>query len=407
MFRLFLLKRSNVQKKSIAVIGGGASALLFCCFVDTNKYDVTLYERNHAVGRKLLVAGKGGFNLSHAEELTSFLTRYDAADFIKNAIKDFSNKDLQTFLKEIGIPTYVGSSNRIYPKEGIKPVDVLKAILQKMEANKVNLVTKTRWIGWKPNGKLQFEDGAIAHSDITIFSLGGASWKITGSDGNWFTTFEKKKVNVVPFQASNCAFKIDWPKQFIQKNEGKPFKNISTTCNTKTQLGELVITKLGLEGNGIYGLSKAIREELTTNKKATVYIDFKPTLSKETLKEKIDKSSYNSLSDKIRNDLKITKAQVNLLKTKLTREEYTHVDSLLEYIKAYPVEIITTAPIDEAISTVGGIDSEALTEHFELKALPNQYCIGEMIDYDCPTGGYLIQSCFSMGVYLARYLNKK
>ncbi|MGB0932779.1 MAG: NAD(P)/FAD-dependent oxidoreductase [Lishizhenia sp.] len=396
-----------MKKKSIAVIGGGASALLFCCFIDTNKYDVTLYERNHAVGRKLLVAGKGGFNLSHAEEITSFLQRYESDNTIKKAIETFSNTDLQTFLKSIDIPTFAGSSNRIYPKEGIKPVEVLNAILKKIEENKVSIITKTKWKGWKPNGKLYFEDGAVLHCDITVFALGGGSWKVTGSDGGWLPTFAEKGIETKGFEASNCAFKVEWPEQFIQKNEGKPFKNISTSCNNKCQTGELVITKFGLEGNGIYGLSTAIRKQIKQYKKATVFIDFKPTLTAETLKEKIESSSYSSLSDKIRNDLKITKAQVNLLKTKLTREEYTNVNSLIDFIKAYPIEIIGLAPIDEAISTAGGIAEIELTDSFELKKLPNQYCIGEMLDYDCPTGGYLLQSCFSMGVSLAQNLNKQ
>lgn len=396
-----------MAKKSIAVIGGGAAALSFCSFIDTTKYEVTLYEKNHAIGRKFLVAGKGGFNLTHNDIPSEFLTKYTPTSFLLDALEHFSNADFRAFLDQIGIPTFVGSSNRIYPEKNIKPVDVLKAIIHHIEKNNINLITKTKWIGWKPNGKLQFSDGAILDSDITVFSLGGGSWKITGSDGSWRDTFEKKGVKTHPLLPSNCGFKVDWTIPFIKQNEGKPFKNIAIRIENKTQLGEVVITKFGLEGNGIYGLSPEIRSELKSNGKAIVYIDFKPTLSEKEIKEKIEKSNYSAISESIRNDLKITKAQVHLLKSLLNKEEYTNVHVLAKYIKSYPLEITGLAKLDEAISTVGGISLEAVDANLELKKLPKNYCIGEMLDYDAPTGGYLLQSCFSMGHKLAKHLNSK
>lgn len=396
-----------MAKKTIAVIGGGAAALAFCSFIDSQKYTVTLYEKNHAVGRKFLVAGKGGFNLTHNESLDSFYKKYTPSSFLEKALNDFSNQDFRAFLLEIGIPTFVGSSNRIYPKEGIKPVEVLKALLKHLEKNKINLITKTNWINWKSNGKLQFADGAVLSSDITVFSLGGGSWKITGSDGGWLPIFKNKGIHTVPFSPSNCGLKVDWTNQFIKQNEGKPFKNIAISCNGKTQLGEVVITKLGIEGNGIYGLSPQIRTNLQNNKKAVVYIDFKPTLSEEEVTNKLNESNYSAISDRVRNDLKITKAQVHLLKSLLTKEAYTHTPTLARYIKSYPLEITGFAPIDEAISTVGGISLSAIGSNYELNKMPNHFCIGEMLDYDAPTGGYLLQSCFSMGYQLAKHLNSK
>ena len=208
------------------------------------------------------------------------------------------------------------------------------------------------------------------------------------------------------FQASNCGYQIDWKHHFIEKHEGFPLKNISISCDNSIQKGEAVITKFGLEGNSIYGLSPQIREQLNANSKATILVDFKPSLTLENIKYKIKSSKYRTTTEILKKELKLSTPQIDLLKTYLSKESYLNSELLTNKIKKFPLEIIKTASIDESISTVGGVDLDAISENFELKNMSNQFCIGEMLDWDAPTGGYLLQASASTGVYLAKHLNK-
>ena len=392
------------MKKRIAIIGGGPSAFLLAAFLDTTKFEVTIYEKNKTAGRKFLVAGKGGFNLTHSEPIEKLINRYTPSDFLKNAITNFSNSDFRIWLEQIGIPTYIGSSKRVYPEEGIKPIEVLNAILKHLKEKGIIFKYEHTFSGWDSTSN-PIINSLATQTDYTIFSLGGASWKVTGSEGNWLTPFSKKGINTKPFLASNCGYQIDWEPQFIKNHEGTPLKNISISCNNHVQKGEAVITTFGLEGNAIYGLSPQIREQLKTNLKAIIYIDLKPSISLENIQSKIKLSKNKNTTQILKKDLKLSIAQIDLLKTYLSKDAYLNNSSLAENIKHFPLTILNTATIDEAISTVGGIDLSAITENFELKNLPNQFCIGEMIDWDAPTGGYLLQGCSSIGAYVGKYLN--
>lgn len=395
-------------KKSIAVIGGGASTLMFACIIDTDKYDVTIYERNNTPGRKLLVAGDGGFNLTHSEELETFITRYIPSSFLEKSIRSFTNIDLQQWFKEHKIETYAGTSKRIFPIKGIKPIDVLTVFLNVLKQNKIEIKTQHLWKGWNKNNRLLFENNnniIAVKPDITVFSLGGASWKVTGSDGSWLTYFNEKNINTLPFMPSNCAVKINWHNQVLKTLEGKSLKNISVSINNKTIKGELVITQFGLEGGAIYALIGEIRNQLKINNTASVYIDFKPSFSIEKIKSLLTNRGNKSISIRLESALNINNVQLQLLKTLLSKEEFTDVNLLAEKIKKLPITITSLAPIDEAISTVGGISQEEVDSYFQLKKLPDSYCIGEMLDWDAPTGGYLLQGCFSMGYFLANKLN--
>jgi uncharacterized flavoprotein (TIGR03862 family) len=396
------------MKKSIAIIGGGASALMLASNLDTKKFDVTIYERNFALGRKFLVAGDGGFNLTHSEDPSILVDRYTPSSFFTPLIKTFSNIDFQEWLKHIGIPTYVGSSKRVFPEKGIKPITVLNSILDILKQQGVVIKTQHTWKGWSADQQLIFNTSETTFTvkpAITVFALGGASWKITGSDGNWLQHFENKGIATVPFQASNCAYEIKWPQSFIDTAEGKSLKNISITCKTLEKKGEVVITKFGLEGNAIYSLSPEIRKQLTLHGYATIFIDLKPSLEIEGLLKKIKHKGNKSLSKQLENEININKLQLSLLKCILSKEEYTEPTILAHKIKRLPLKITSQAPIDEAISTVGGIDLNEINANFELKKLPNHFTIGEMLDWDAPTGGYLLQGCFAFGYTLANYLN--
>ena len=393
------------MKKSIAIIGGGPSALFVAAFLDSNKFDITIYEKKKSLGRKFLVAGDGGFNLSHGEDIDTMITRYTPSSFLKNALLNFTNEDLRNWLENIGIPTFVGSSNRIYPEKGIKPIEVLTKIKQFLIDRNVQFEYNHEWKGWSHKNELLFNDDKTINPDFTIFSIGGASWKITGSDGSWLNTFKEKGVNILPFLPANCAYKIKWQQEFLLKNEGQPLKNIALSCFNKKQKGELVITKFGLEGNAIYALSPEIQTHLSANKMATILLDLKPTLDSTVIQKKINASHLRS-TDILKKILKLSPSQVDLLRTVLTKEEYTDKNILSERIKALPLIVHAAAPLNEAISTTGGISLNDVNENFELNKLENTFCMGEMLDWNAPTGGYLLQACFSMGVYIAKHLNE-
>lgn len=395
------------MKKSVAIIGSGPAALLLAAFLDEKKFSVSIYEKNKALGRKFLIAGKGGFNLTHSEPIDELIERYTPPSFLKEALLNFSNQDLRDWFNSIGIPTFIGSSKRVYPEKGIKPIAVLNAILDVLKKKGVTISTEYTWRGWSENNEHVFNTGTNVKADYTIFALGGGSWKVTGSDGSWLKPFKQKGIEVNPFQASNCGYQIKWPDQFIKKHEGSPLKNIAITCSDQQQKGEAVVTLFGLEGNAIYALSPKIREALNAKQKATILLDLKPALTTERVLEKLVASPLKNTTDTLKIHLKLTGAQIGLLKTIVSKEDFLNPEALARCIKNLELEIVGSAPIDEAISSVGGIALNAVNEHFELKNLPHNFCIGEMLDYDAPTGGYLLQSCFSMGVHLAKHINNQ
>lgn len=384
-------------KKTIAIIGGGSSALMLAAQLNEEKFDVSIYESNSAVGRKFLVAGDGGFNLTHSEELEKFIPRYTPSDFFKDVISSFTNSDLREWLKRIGIETFVGSSKRVFPIEGIKPIDVLNAILIELKKKNVTIKTNHTWKG--------FEDPEIK-ADIMVFALGGSSWKVTGSNGAWTKHFSEKGIDIIPFQASNCAYQVKWKEDFVSIAEGRSLKNIVINCDARERKGELVITKFGLEGGAIYALSPEIRKHLNKEGFAKVYLDLKPSLTVEQIKDKFRARGNRTIKKLLIDRLNFDDTQIELLKTLLSKEEFTDLETLSKKIKQLPITLTSAAPIDDAISTVGGISLNEIDTNFQLKKLPNTYCIGEMLDWDAPTGGYLLQGCFSMGYCLAEHLNK-
>jgi uncharacterized flavoprotein (TIGR03862 family) len=351
------------------------------------------------------VAGKGGFNLTHSEDVDEFIKRYTPESFLSDSIQKFTNQDLRNWLDETGIPTFVGSSNRVYPVKGIKPIEVLKAFETKLQNNNVTIKHDHKWLGWDADDSLQFEKNEIVEADYVIFALGGGSWKVTGSDGSWLELFHNKGINAKPFQASNCNFQVDWNPQLLSKIEGQPLKNVTMSIDGKTQKGEAIITKNGMEGNAIYALSPQIRKHLSENNIAIVYVDFKTQLTVSKIANKLRESAANKVTEKLKVALKLTKVQVDLIKSVTSKEQFNNLDYLSQHIKDFPIEITGLSPLDEAISTVGGIALSEVNENFELHKMSRHYCIGEMLDWDTPTGGYLLQGCFSMGVSVARKLN--
>ncbi|MBL7931206.1 MAG: TIGR03862 family flavoprotein [Bacteroidia bacterium] len=399
------------MKKTVSIIGGGPCALMLGAELDHQKYRVRIYEKNNTLGRKFLVAGDGGLNLTHSESPEIFLTRYTPSNFIARAFHHFSNLDFIKWLNNSGIETFVGSSKRVFPKKGIKPIQVLELLAHKVFKNETEVFYKHEWIGFSESKELLFNTAQkqiTISSDIVIFCLGGASWPVTGSTGSWLQIFRNLGINVNDFQASNCSYKISWPEGLISSIEGKALKNIITSCNGVKHYGEVVLTRFGIEGSGIYPLGPQIRKQLQEQKEARVFIDLKPSVPIEKIEDKIrNKPTRSSLSSWLAEELKLNKTMISLLKWLLSKDEFLDTEKLAETIKNLPILVSGFGPIEDAISTVGGINLDELNENFELLKRPGIYAIGEMLDYDAPTGGYLLQSCFSMGKYLADYLNKK
>ncbi len=395
------------MKKSVAIIGGGPAALMLACTLDEKKFDITIYEKNFALARKFLVAGDGGFNLTHSENIDSFVSRYTPNNFLEPCLRAFTNEDLRVWLKKIGIEAFVGSSKRVFPTKGIKPIDVLNAILEELKKKTVSIKTLHEWKGWNKDELIFDYKGEKINvgADFTVFALGGASWSKTGSDGGWTKLLEDRGVVIIPFQPSNCTYKIDWEKGFISQWEGKSLKNISLSCGGAEKKGELVITKFGIEGGAVYALSAQIRKQFLTKNGAVVFIDLKPGFSAEEIKKKLLIIKSGSLTQNLKDQLNLSALQIALLKSASTKEEFTDIEKLCKKIKSLPLQISGMAPIDEAISTVGGISLNEVDENFQLKKLPTYFAIGEMLDWDAPTGGYLLQACFSMGRFLATSLN--
>lgn len=398
-----------MHKPSIAIIGGGPAALMLACSLDSAKYRVSIYEKNAAPGRKFLVAGKGGFNLTHSENLSQFADRYVPKAFMLPFLQTFSNSDFREWLKSIGIETYVGTSRRVFPVKGIKPIEVRKAIEARLPENQVELHCQHEWKGWK-DGELLFENqGKILtlKPDLTVFALGGASWKVTGSSGSWAAFFSERGIRVNPFYPSNCAFQVSWDKDFIKTYAGSALKNSEFSCGALAQKGEAVLTEFGIEGSGIYPLSWAIREQLADEGKAVLHVDLKPDLSGEEIESRLQNKGKLSVKDVLEKKLNLAPVQRELLKIHTSKEDYTKPERLALAIKSLELTVCGLPPIDEAISTAGGIAVGELSPDLELHKLPKHYCIGEMIDWDAPTGGYLLQACFSMGYALAKHLNAR
>jgi hypothetical protein len=373
--------------------------------LDTDKYQVTIYEKKKAVGRKFLVAGEGGLNLTFNAPLDELINQYYPSDFIAPILQQFTNEDLRSWCKSLDIPTFLGSSNRVFPAKELKPIDVLNKIKEHLTAKDVHFKLDTQWTGWNTNGHLSFNDSEDTESDITVFALGGASWKVTGSDGSWSDAFIKRGISVLPFRAANCAFDIDWDKNFINTHAGKPLKNIALKYKKQSSKGELVISKFGLEGNALYALSRSIQDELLTKKSVSIKLDLKPTMTTTQIKAKYKKSKLTKVTDILKEDLSLDRTAVALIKQYSDKETFMDIDLLAKIIKAIPITLTTADDIDKAISTLGGIALDEVDANFQLNKMPNTYAIGEMLDWYAPTGGYLLQGSFSMGFALAKHLN--
>jgi uncharacterized flavoprotein (TIGR03862 family) len=372
--------------------GGGAS--------------VTLYDRMPSAGRKFLLAGRGGLNLTHSEALEPFLARYGAAmPHLRGAIEAFSPGALQAWCEGLGQATFVGSSGRIFPK-AFKSSPLLRAWLRRLDGLRVAFRPRHLWTGWDDDGALLFStpDRAVTvRVDATVLALGGASWPRLGSDGAWADVLAQAGLKVTPLQPANCGFIAEWSETFRARFEGEPLKRVALSFDGATVRGEAMITRQGLEGGGIYALSAPIREAIAKAGAATVHIDLRPDATSASLEQRLSRPrGKQSLSTFLRKAVALAPAAIGLLHETNAGLAAMAPAALAQHIKAVPVRLIGVAPLASAISTAGGIHFEEIDEHFMLRRKPGTFVAGEMLDWEAPTGGYLLQASCATGVAAGR-----
>jgi uncharacterized flavoprotein (TIGR03862 family) len=382
-----------VLEDNIVIIGAGPAGLMTSQILAEKGFKVQIFEQNKAAGRKFLVAGNGGFNLTHSEELESFIEKYDAPE-IRNIVKKFDNKKVVDWLSDLGVTTYIGSSGKIFPTKNFKPIQVLKAWLDRLEQLGIVIHYEHTFLDFDENSvtlKNKEKELKIEYSKL-ILAMGGGSWKKTGSDAKWIEILNSKNIEITPLESANSGYDTD--SKFHQL-QGQYLKNIKVSFENNDKIGEVVFTKYGIEGSPIYYLNRFTRKHSFP---LTLYIDLKPNLSEAEILEQL--SGTEKISQVLKRKLKLSTTALNLLKT-LDKESYTNIENLSKTIKKFPIEIISYRPIDEVISTSGGVSFPALNDKLELRDFPNVFCAGEMIDWEAPTGGYLLQACFSTGFFVA------
>jgi uncharacterized flavoprotein (TIGR03862 family) len=397
-------KQTDIGRSDVAVIGGGPAGLMAAERLSAAGFTVTIFEGMATPGRKFLMAGRGGLNLTHGEPLDRFVARYGRqADRFETFLARFSPDDLRHWAEGLGSETFVGSSGRVFPRE-MKASRLLRAWLARLSAQNAVLRPRHRWQGWDGDHLLfrDAEDRPVRHlAKATILALGGASWPTLGSDAAWVPWLAERGVAVTPFQPSNCGVEIDWSAHLRDRIAGQPLKNIALQLGQHRVRGELMITGYGIEGGPVYALSAAIREYLTANGSARLHLDLKPDLPVTALAQRLAARRHGqSLSQYLKKDLHLPAAAYVLLR-EAAGVIPAEPGNLAALLKAVPLAVQRARPIERAISSAGGVDFAAVTVDLMLRALPGTFVCGEMLDWEAPTGGYLLQGCFATAVVAA------
>jgi len=394
------------MQRSVVVIGGGPAGLMVAEVISSHGVKVDVYDSMPSVGRKFLMAGKSGLNITHSEPFEQFVSRYGKRRTqIEPLLKVFGASELIDWLHGLGIETFVGTSGRVFPV-GMKASPLLRAWIKRLKETGVEFHLRHKWVGWSEDKSLKFESPSgmkNIQADAVVLALGGGSWSRLGSSGEWVNWLDRAGVKIEPLKPSNCGFDVAWSQHFRNKFEGYPIKSVVLSFKDFHQPGEFIVTKEGLEGGLIYAASALIRDEIYEKGSAFISLDLKPDRTLEWIKEKLSKPrGSRSMSSHLEKTLGIKGMKVGLLHEFVAKEDFANVERLARFIKALPVILAQPSPMDEAISTAGGVMFESLDQHLMLKNMPGVFCAGEMLDWEAPTGGYLLTACFSSG-FVAGY----
>jgi uncharacterized flavoprotein (TIGR03862 family) len=389
------------MNRSIIVIGGGPAGLMAAEVISTRGIKVDLYDSMPSLGRKFLMAGKSGLNITHAEPFERFASRYgERRAQIEPMLRRFGPKELVQWVQELGIETFVGTSGRIFPV-GMRASPLLRTWLRRLTDSGVTFHLRHKCKGWGTNQSLNFETPAgekTVQAEAVVFALGGGSWSRLGSDGAWVPWLKQKGAEVEPLKPANCGFDVNWSPHFRGRFEGVPVKSVVLSFGEFHQQGEFIVTKDGVEGSLIYAASALLREEIEARSSAVMTLDLAPDRRQDWLVENLSKPrGSRTMASHIEKAVGIKGVKMGLLREFVTKEDLKKAERLAYFIKHLPVPLIRPRPLEEAISSAGGITFESLDEHLMLRAMPGVFCAGEMLDWEAPTGGYLLTACFASG----------
>lgn len=388
------------------VVGGGPGGLMAAEVLATAGAAVTVYERMPSVGRKLLLAGRGGLNLTHTEPLPQFLRRYGPAEGrLVEAIGGFGPDDLRAWCAGLGQTTFVGSSGRVFPSD-LRATPLLRAWLGRLDELGVERRVRCAWQGWDEDGALLVDGPGgreLRRPDITVLALGGASWPRTGSDGAWVPALRAAGVAVSPLRPANCGFVAGWSPVFTRRFAGSALKNVRLTFGGASVRGDTTITTAGMEGGPVHFLSAPLRDAIDAEGTATLSVDLHPDLSIDTLRERLARGRpKDSRATVLKRVGGLQPVAVALLREATGNRLPTEASELARAVKDARVRLTATQPLARAISTAGGVALDELDPTFMLRRRPGTYVVGEMLDWEVPTGGYLLQATFSTAVHAAR-----
>ncbi len=387
----------------VAIIGGGPAGLMAAEVLGQAGVNVDLYDAMPSVGRKFLLAGVGGMNITHAEDYAAFVSRYgERAGDLRPLLDAFSPDSLREWIHGLGIDTFVGSSGRVFPSD-MKAAPLLRAWLKRLRESGVQLHTRQRWLGWDEHGALRIagpQGETQVEADATLLALGGGSWARLGSDGAWVPSLQNRGIAIAPLQPANCGFEVaGWSEHLREKFAGAPLKTVSLALPGEApRKGEFVLTATGIEGSLVYALAAPIRETINRDGAATVLLDLLPDRTLTQIASALARPrGSQSMVKHLHRQLKLDGVKAALLRELTDATTFQAPQALAAAIKALPIRLVRPRPLDEAISSAGGVPFEELDEDLMLRRLPGVFCAGEMLDWEAPTGGYLLTACFASG----------
>jgi len=396
------------RTKAVAVIGGGPAGLMAAEVLAQGGIQVNLYDAMPSVGRKFLLAGVGGMNITHSESFDAFLTRYGArSEAIRPLLESFPPGALCAWIHGLGVETFVGSSGRVFPKD-MKAAPLLRAWLHRLREAGVRVHVRHRWLGWSEDGALRFATPggeSSVQADAVVLALGGGSWAKLGSDGAWVPLLTQRGVEVAPLLPSNCGFDVagGWSEHLKSRFAGAPLKTVALRFTDAAGVeherkGELMLSDTGVEGSLVYALSAPLRDTIAARGSVSIALDLAPDIPLErVIAEVAHPRGARSLSSHLQSRAGIKGVKMTLLREILSADQLNDPVTLAHAIKSLPISLAAPRPLDEAISSAGGVRFEALDEHLMLRDLPGVFCAGEMLDWEAPTGGYLLTACFASG----------